>query len=87
MAKINFKVGMSISIPKNLQYTTEVYTTTSTMRKLIGSKQKINFIYENGDLSIAGWSWDKRDFYLQTSKKIPPKKIPITHFDPEELVT
>ena len=80
---IKFKAGMVITIPLHLKYTTEVYTTTSQMKKLIGSSQKIDSIYTGGDLFIAGWSWDKRDFIYPS----PPKKIPIAHFDPNELVT
>lgn len=79
---IEFKVGMIVKIPMDLKYTTEVYTTTSEMKRLIGSMQKINSVYTGGDLSISGWSWDRRDFKPPT----PPKKIPIVHFDPEELV-
>lgn len=78
-----FFKGMEVVIPKNLKFTKAKYSVNKPMKSLIGSTKKISEVYENGNLRISGWSWDQRDF--RTAKR--KKKIPISHFDPDELVT
>ena len=75
--------GMNVVVPKKLKFTKKKYSINETMKSFIGSSKKITEIYDDGNFRMASWSWDKRDF-IYTS---PPKKIPIAHFDPDELIT
>ena len=75
--------GMILTVPNNLKFTKLQYSINESMKRIIGEKHKITEIYENGNFRMREFSWDKRNFQ---SKK-PRKKIPIAHFDPEELVT
>ena len=79
-----FEKGMFVIIPHTLKYTDITCGASSTMHRMSGQRKTIDSINENGIMSINGFIWDKRDF-KQSNK--PRKKIPITHFDPEELVT
>lgn len=74
---------MKVIIPKNLKFTKDKYTVNASMRKMIGKSKIIGEVYDSGNFSAGGWSWDQRDF--RTTKR--KKKIPIKHFDLEELVT
>ena len=82
MANRKFRKGMLVTMPHNLKYTDDTCGASSTMRSMAGKRERIDSVNENGIISIVGFVWDQRDF--KQSK--PPKKIPITHFDPEELV-
>ena len=78
-----FFKGMEVIIPKNLKFTKTKYSVNGPMRLMIGKTKKIDEIYDGGNFSAGGWSWDQRDFRTMKRKK----KIPIAHFNPEELVT
>ncbi len=80
--KKNFQRGQSIHIPNKVPYTIKAYTINASMKLLLGTSQKIDNILPSGDISIRGWSWDRKDFITHRIKKIA-----IQHFDPEELVT
>ena len=78
-----FFKGMVLTIPNNLENTDKTCGVFSSMRSMAGQRKIIDEIYDNGRLSIDGFIWDPKDFKASS----PLKKIPIAHFDPEELVT
>lgn len=84
MEKIKrFHKGMFVTIPHKLTRTEQTCGCSPTMYSMSGRREKIEIVYDSGKLSIGSFIWDVRDFKLSP----PPKEIPITHFDPEELVT
>lgn len=78
-----FRQGMFITMPNNLENTDKTCGASTTMRDMAGQIKIIDKVHDTGRLSIGGFIWDSGDFKLSS----PPKKIPIVHFDPEELVT
>ena len=82
MTTRKFRKGMFVIIPHTLLYTNKTCGCSSTMYSMSGCREKIDSVYDTGKLSIGSFIWDPRDFKLPS----PPKKIPIAHFDPEELV-
>lgn len=77
-----FRTGMLVKIPHKLTRTEQTCGCSPIMYNMSGQRKQIDEVYDSGKLSIASFIWDSRDFKLSA-----PKKIPITYFDPEELVT
>ena len=78
-----FRPGMYITMPKDLKYTAKTCGASPSMYDKAGSRLPIKSVLDNGKIKISCYVWDERDFKISPS----PKKIPITHFDPDELVT
>lgn len=78
-----FHAGMFVTIPYKLINTENTCGCSFTMQSMSGNRIKIESVYDSGKLSIGSFIWDPRDFKLPSSTQ---KKIPITYFDPEELV-
>ena len=74
---------MFVTMPSNLTYTEQTCGASPTMYAMAGKRFPIKNIHDSGKITIDCYIWDERDFKISP----PPKKIPIAHFDPDELVT
>ena len=78
-----FSPGMFIIMPQDLTYTNKTCGASPTMYAMAGKRLPIKAVLDQGKIKIESFIWDERDFKISS----PPKKIPISYFDPDELIT